>query len=1149
MSRFGKGAFDLSADRRALLASMLKEQGIDASIDSPITPRAEANDVPLSFGQERLWFLDQLAPGQPFYTIAAALRLRFALSVPALERALSEVVRRHEALRTTFSSGPEGALQVVHSPVPVRLPVDDLRVLSPLEREAEASRLATEEARLPFDLALGPLVRARLLCLADDDFVLLLTLHHIVADGWSMTLLVRELSVLYPAFVAGRGSPLGELPIQYADFAVWQRSRLEGDSLASLLAYWSGQLRDLPVLQLPTDRPRPAVQGFRGGTHRLVVDAGVVAGLRSVGQQEGATLFMTLLAGFAALLHRYGGQDDLAIGAPIAGRTRAETEELIGFFVNTLVLRVDAGGDPSFRELVRRVRAVALGAYAHQDLPFEMLVERLQPERDLSRNPLFQVTFQLLNIPGGSPLGTPSEGMSIDVERTASIVDLAVNLMEGPEGIAGHIEYDADLFDESTIARMVAHYQMLLHAVAADPDRLVSVAPLLSRDERRRLLEDWNATDADYPAGLCCHQLFEAQVERTPDATALVQEELLLTYRELNQRANELASYLRTLGVGRQSFVGVFLNRSVEMVVGLLGVLKAGGTYVPMDTAYPRDRLAFMLAETQASVVLTTSRLECDLPVSNAAAVCLDTDREPISRAGEEPSGDEATPDDLAYVIYTSGSTGAPKGVMVPHRGLVNYLSWCVNAYDVAGGQGAPVHSSIGFDLTITALFSPLVTGRSVHLLPEGDEVEGLAATLRRQRDFSLVKITPAHLELLGRQLGPGEAWGRARVLVIGGEALTSDHVSFWRQHAPETRLINEYGPTETVIGCCVHEVPAGELVEGAIPIGRPIANTQLYVLDRHLQPVPIGIPGELFIGGHGVARGYLNRPDLTAERFIPDPFSASPGARLYKTGDFARYRSDGVLEYLGRRDDQVKIRGYRIELGEVEAVLLRHPDVREAAVVVREDEARGKELAAYLVPRQDPATSVDELRRFLRDVLPDYMVPSTFAFLSTLPLTANGKVDRRALAVLDRVLPPPSPSHVAPRTETEEFLAQIWVDLLGVVGVGIHDNFFELGGHSLLATQVVSRLREKLQIELPVRMVFEAPTVADLALRIAQAEGEQGLAADLPIPRIGRTTGFEDLADPDQLSDSEVDAMLREATGSFGDELLAFQIDDERLE
>ena len=676
VSGLTKGAFDLSPDRRALLAALLEEQGIDTSTGSAIPRRAETGHLPLSFGQQRLWFLDQLAPGHPFYTIAAALRLPFALSVPTLERALSEIVGRHEALRTTFPSGADGPFQRIHPPAPVPLPVEDLRAVPLSEREAEASRLATSEAQLGFDLVEGPLVRFRVLQLDDSDFVLLVTLHHIVADGWSMTLLVRELSALYPAFVQGLASPLAALPIQYPDFAVWQRARLQGDSLTALLAYWSHQLDDLPVLQLPTDRPRPAVQGFRGGSRQLTLPHTLVSALRAIGQQEGATLFMTLLAGFASLLHRYSGQDDLAIGAPIAGRTRAETEQLIGFFVNTLVLRIDATDDPSFRELLRRTRTTALGAYAHQDLPFETLVEHLQPERDLSRNPLFQVTFQLLNVPGAPPPGAPLAEDSIDAKRTASIVELACNLMEGPDGVTGHIEYDADLFDEATIARMIAHYQMLLHFVAADPDRPHSRAPLLSGEERRLLLDDWNATDAEYPSDLCCHQLFQAQVERTPDAIALVQGELHLTYRELDRSANRLASYLRGLGIGRGFFVGVFVNRSFELVVGLLGVLKSGAAYVPMDTSHPRDRLAFMLDETRAPVVLTTSHLAGRLPQDVAAtAVCLDTEWETISRASDEPSIEPAGPDDLAYVIYTSGSTGTPKGVMIAHRGLVNYLS------------------------------------------------------------------------------------------------------------------------------------------------------------------------------------------------------------------------------------------------------------------------------------------------------------------------------------------------------------------------------------------------------------------------------------------------------------------------------------------
>src|SRR5262249_34396338 len=743
-----------------------------------------------------------------------------------------------------------------------------------------------------FDLARGPLLRANLLQLGEADYVFLLVMHHIVTDGWSMGVFFRELTELYGAFVIGRPSLLAELPIQYADYAVWQRQWLDGEVRQRQVAYWKEQLADLSVLELPTDRPRPAVQSFRGAHHALRLEAGLAAGLRQLSQREGVTLFMTLLAAFQTRLHRYTGQDDIVVGSPIAGRNRAELEELVGFFVNTLVVRTDVSGDPSFVDLLKRVHQVAINAYAHQDLPFEMLVEELQPERDLSRNPLFQVMLQLQTDTTVRKEAAQEALPTFNVPTGMAMFDLSWSFWDSPEGLIGQIEYNTDLFDATTIERLATHFMRLLEGVVADPAARLSELPLLSADERRQLLVDWNDTDTDYPRDACIHDLFERQVERTPDAIAVVYGDEQLSYAQLNSRANQLAHHLQRLSVRPDVMVGVFLERSVDMVVALLAVLKAGGAYVPLDVTYPKERLASMLEDARASVILTHARFSDRLLVRDSRVVQLDA-LEEIARASTDNPSRLTTPNHLAYAIYTSGSTGTPKGILVTHRGLTNYLSWCIQAYPLAAGQGAPVHSSVAFDLTVTALFAPLLAGRAVHMLPEPEGVEALATALRKTRDFSLVKITPAHLELLRAQIRPKEAAGLTRAFIIGGQSLTAETVNFWREHAPDTILMNEYGPTESVVGCCVYRVTADTAKAGPVPIGRPIANTHLYILDRHLHPVPIGVSGELYIGGDGLARGYLNRPELTRKRFVPDPFSSQPDARIYRTGDLARYRPD----------------------------------------------------------------------------------------------------------------------------------------------------------------------------------------------------------------------------------------------------------------
>ncbi|MFQ5794231.1 MAG: amino acid adenylation domain-containing protein, partial [Candidatus Bipolaricaulia bacterium] len=1130
MSDISRRISELPPEKRKLFELLLREQGVDVG-RSFIVPRSRESDTfPLSFGQERLWFLDQLDPSHPVYNESGAIRLQGSVNLAALEQSLNEIVRRHEVLRTTFATVDGQPVQVIAPALTLSLPVVDLRELPEAEQEAEVRRRVTEEAQRPFDLARGPLMRVTLLRLGKRDHVLLLTIHHIVCDGWSIGILVRELAMLYKAFSTGNPSPLPELPIQYADFAHWQREWLQGEVLESQLSYWKQQLGDdPPVLQLPTDRPRPPVQTFRGATQFFELPKALYESLKALSRREDVTLFMTLLAVFQALLSRYSGQEDIIVGTPIAGRTRAELEALIGFFVNTLVLRSDLSGDPSFRELLGRVRNVTLNAYAHQDLPFEKLVEELQPERSLSHTPLFQVMFQLYNaqmstleVDTGTTvlelnpfqlynvqmpaLEAPEVTLSsLEADTGTTVSDLNLLMVEEAQGLRGWIEYSTDLFDGATIERMLGHFQTLLEGVVADPDRRLSDFPLLTETEQHQLLLEWNDTQADYPQDSCLHQLFEAQVEKTPDAVAVVFEDEQLTYQALNDRANQLAHHLQSMGVGPEVRVGMFMDRSLEMVIGLLGILKAGGAHVPLDPAYPKERLAFMLQDANVPVLLTQQQLLERLPEHSAEVICLDTDWQTIAQQSADNPTSDTTPNHLAYVIYTSGSTGTPKGVMIPHRGICNRLHWMQSAYRLTETDRVLQKTPFSFDVSVWEFFWPLLTGaRLVVARPDGHRDNAYLVQLMAEQQITTLHFVPSMLQLFVEEPELEVGYSLKRV-ICSGEALPIglQERSFARLDA-ETELHNLYGPTEASIDVTCWACERDSQLR-TVPIGRPIDNTQIYILDAHLQPVPISVPGELYIGGVSLARGYHGRPALTGERFIPDPFSDEPGARLYKTGDLARYRPDGNIEFLGRNDDQVKIRGFRIEPGEIEAVLGEHPAVHEVVVLAREDAPGNRRLVAYLVVDQEPAPSTTELRRFLQQKLPEYMVPSAFVVLDALPLTPNGKVDRRALPAPDPTRPELERTFNAPRTSIEERVAGIWTELLGVEQVGVYDNFFELGGHSLLATQVISRVRDTFQVELPLRRLFELPTVAGLAESIeATRLTGQGLNVPpiRPVPR-----------------------------------------------
>ncbi len=1039
--------------------------------------------LPLSFAQERLWFVEQLHPDTAVHNIPLVLRLSGPLDYPALEQSLNDLLRRHEALRTVVLTARGRPSQVVVPPQPVALPPVDLHTLPPASREAAALRLAAADIRQPFDLH-GALFRIKLLRLSPSDHLLVVVFHHLVADDRSLQLFCRELSRGCADRLAGRPSSLPPLTVQYADFAWHQRQHLTGRGLEPHLRYWRRQLASSPPLfPLLTDYPRPPRPSLRAGSESAILPPELAAGLARLCREAGVTRFMLLLAAFYTLLYRCTGQTDIVVGTTLEDRPRPELEPLIGLFVNSLPLRADLSGAPPFRVLLRRVREVVLSALRHRDVPFELLVRDLQPDRDLSRHPLFQIMLVEEQEPLAAaawPAGLSAEAVELD--PPASAFDLALFVRPRGEALQLRLEYRRDLFQPATIRRLLDHLQTLLAAAIDDPEQPISHLPLMTASASRRLLVEWNRTAADYPRHQTLAALFEAQAGQTPHRSAVVDADTVLTFAQLNQQANRLAWSLQELGVAPDVPVAVFLERSPALVVALLAVLKAGAAFLPLDPDTPPARLRFMLNDARPPVILTTEELSRRLPDTPAVVVALDG--ADLSRLPARNPDCPALPHHLAYIMYTSGSTGAPKGVMVEHRGLVNYLTWAARTYPFGEGKGVPLHTSIAFDLTITALFGPLVAGQAVYLAPARAGIDSLANLLRSGGGFSLVKLTPSHLKLLARQLEPAEMASAAHALVIGGEALQAEDIAAWREYAPGTVLYNEYGPTETVVGCCVYRVDDHTPYTGPVPIGRPVANTRIYLLDDHLQPVPEGVAGEIFIGGDGVARGYLNRPHLTETRFIPDPFSQHPGDRLYRTGDLARLRPDGHLEFLGRRDSQVKIRGYRVELAEIEAVLAAYPAVRLAAVQLQSD----NRLVAYVTPEPGVSLSPEDLRQHLQTILPDYMIPSHFVLLESMPLTANGKIDRAALPVPEPERVRPS-GLVPPQNSIQRRLVELWQEVLGVKPVGIEDDFFALGGHSLLAAEVIARIEQVFNRRLPVSVLFQAPTIAGLARLLSPEE------------------------------------------------------------
>ena len=1097
MATLTKRVASLSPEKQRLFTLLLKEKSKGLSRLPLLAQGRETNVFPLSFAQQRLWFLDQLDPGSPAYLMSATVRFTGPLDIKLLKLSLDEVVRRHEALRTSFANVDGQPVQVIAPPHPLDVPVVDLAELPEPERRAEVRRMAEEEGKTPFDLERGPLLRASLLHLSDQEHVALFTVHHISSDGWSMDVLNREVTTIYEAYKLGQPSPLPELTIQYADFAVWQRQWLQGEVLDKQLNYWKKQLAGAaPLLELPTDRLRPAMQTYRGLVYGVRVSPTVVKGLRDLCRQEGATLFMTMLAAFKVLLSRYSGQDDIVVGTPISGRTRGETEDLIGFFVNSLVLRTKVPDWLTFRQLLKRVREVALGAYAHQDLPFEKLVEELQRERHLSYNPVFQVLFSFQNAQKSQEL----TGVKADSSGSTSVTskfDLTMEVLEAGESLIVELEYSTDLFDEGTIKRMAGHYLRILEAVALDAGQTICELPLLSAEEKEQQLVEWNET-VSYPRHLTLHELFEAQAASTPEAIALVYEDEQLSYRELNERANQLGHYLRELGFGPETLVGLCCERSIEMVVALLGVLKAGGAYLPLDPQYPAERLAFMVQDAGISLLLTQSHLANGMEWvgEQTRVIALEQEWAQISQRSVKNAAVSSTPDNLAYVIYTSGSTGQPKGTLITHYNVTRLLDATDERFAISSADVWTLFHSYAFDFSVWEIWGALAYGGRLVVVPYGvSRAPAEFYQLLRREGVTVLNQTPSAFRQLSVVDAAASEAERAelalRLVIFGGEALEWQSLRGWfERHGDERpQLVNMYGITETTVHVTQREVSLQGMAEGSAGslIGTALDDLQLYLLDERMELLPAGVLGELYVGGAGLGRGYLKRAALTAERFVPNPYGSEAGSRLYRSGDVGRYRADGEIEYLGRADCQVKLRGFRIELGEIESVLGAYAGVQEVVVTVREDVPGDQRLVAYLVGKQ--AIDSSELRAYAKEKLPDYMVPAAFVFLAQLPLTQNGKVNRRAL---------PAPDtegfaereYVAPRDALEMELTKIWESVLGLKGIGIRDDFFELGGHSMLAVRVFGQIGKVIDVDLPLSILFQAPTIELLAAVLRKRSG-----------------------------------------------------------
>ncbi|TCP59170.1 amino acid adenylation domain-containing protein [Tumebacillus sp. BK434] len=1095
----------LSAAQRELLKRRMRgDATAPAAVKPSGIPRRPAGDIPLSSSQQRVWLLDQLEPGTATYNIPYAVQMTGDLRLDVLERALNEIAARHEALRSVFTAGEADAVQTVLPHLSLTVPLIDLSHLPSAERAAETARLTEEESKRPFDLAHGPLLRATVLQHGADAYTLVLVIHHIIGDGWSFGVLTREMAALYDAFLAGRPSPLPALPVQYGDFAHWQRAWMQGDVLQKQLGYWKEQLgQELTTLHLPTDRPRPAMQTFSGALYDFWLPKELEHRLEALSKAEGATLYMTLLAAFKTLLYRYTMQEDITVGSPIANRNQAEIEGLIGFFVNTLVMRTGVHGELSFRDVLARVKETAVGAFANQDLPFEKLVEELQPERNMSYSPLFQVMFALQNAPVPE-LKLPGLHLQAqELDSGTSKFDLSLYMMQKDNGLLARFEYNTDLFDRATMERMGEHLHNLLQSILNDAGQKIAVLPLLTPQEASLFAGEWNGPQADFPQDETIYSLFEQQAARTPDAPAILYEQQALTFGELNARANQVARFLQKQGVTPQGLVGISMERTPEMIIGLLGIMKAGAAYVPVDPGYPEERKAYMLADSGVNLLLTQSRVLATLPAHSAQVVCLDTGWAEIAEERTDNLGIALDPSSIWYVLYTSGSTGKPKGVEGPYGAMVNRFQWMWNRYPFATGDVCSQKTSLNFGDSVWEIWGPLLQGVPLVIFSDltVKDIEQFVPALRSHKVTRIVLVPSLLRALLDTYDDLQQELPDLKFWVCSGEALTVELTQRFQKALPDALLLNLYGSTEVAADVTYYETEQVPQSAVNIPIGRPIANAKLYILDRNLQQVPIGVPGELCAGGAVLARGYYLRPDLTAERFLPNPYG---DGRLFKTGDVVRWLPDGNIEFLGRVDNQVKVRGFRIELGEIEAALIQHDAVHSTIVTVREDIPGDKRLVAYSVPHADTEVSAGDLRQFLQNKLPEYMVPSAFVMLDALPLTPSGKVNRVALPAPDAATGQAERPYVAPRTEVEARLAAIWQEVLRLERVSADAHFFELGGHSLLATQILSRVRKAFDVNLPLKLFFETPKLDALADRIeaARREGQSTGEPILPQPR-----------------------------------------------
>ncbi|MGF1938041.1 MAG: non-ribosomal peptide synthetase [Nostoc sp. ChiQUE02] len=1094
---------NLSPAKKALLE---KWKGGKFQADT-IPKRQQFNNITLSFSQQRLWFIDQLYRGSSFYNIPIAFHIKGQLNITALQQSLNEILRRHEIWRTYFTVINGEPVQKISPRSSWDLPIINLEHLSGKNWEAEVKQLVAESATKPFNLAKELLVRANLLRLSEVEHILLVTMHHIITDGWSCGVFLRELSTLYAAFSTNQPSPLPELPIQYADFAIWQRDRIQGEFLATKLNYWRQQLSgELPVLQLPTDRPRPSVTTFAGAKQYFTFSTVLTNALKQLSQREDATLFMSLLAAFNILLYRYTDQKDIVIGSPIANRNRAELEGMLGLFVNTLVLRNNLSGNPTFCELLHQVREVTLNAYAHQDLPFEMLVEELQPERDLSRNPLYEVMFVLQNTPMSVQEVSGLTLRALDFDSGTSQLDIFLSMFESPEGLTGCLEYNTDIFDSTTITQFINNYQTLLQNIVANPEQRICQLPLLTASEQEQLLFKFNQTHADYQ-DTPLHQLFEQQVELTPDSLALISESEKVTYRQLNQKVNQLAHYLQKQGVTKETLVALCLERTVDMVVGILAILKAGGAYIPLDPSYPVERLNFMLSDSQASVLISHQEILEKLSLFSAKTVCLDIHKDQIAQESPENLINISKADNLAYIIYTSGSTGTPKGVLGTHRGTVNGLHWLWKTYPFTPGEVCCQKTAISFVDSVWEIFAPLLKGIPTLIISNATVldpqlfIEALAhyKVTRIILVPSLLRLLLDNYSHLTNKLSQVKLW------ITSGEALSVKLAKNFRELVPFAKLINLYGSSEVSANATYYDTSLLSDQANSVPIGRPIDNTQVYVLNHDLQPIPIGVIGELYIGGDGLAKGYLHRLELSQERFIDNPFVTQ--TKLYKTGDLVRYLNDSNIEYLGRHDEQVKIRGFRVELGEIATAITQHPDVQESVVIADNDTQQNQTLIAYVVT--DKHDIAAQISPYLQQKLPNYMLPSAFVVLDALPLTPNGKVDKRSLRTDEVIRTNTTKSFIAPRNFAELSLVKLWENLLNTNHIGVTDNFFDLGGHSFLAVRLMAQIQDKFGHNLTLSTLFENPTIEKLAPIVSQRSHKSSNSPLVVINSSGSKTPF----------------------------------------